>query len=74
MKNESTHKQVTSALDEGWMQGGSFLGSVVAGTLLGYFADMWLGTDPWLVVTGIAVGSYSGFHRMWQYMKKLDGK
>jgi len=56
------------------MEGGSFLGSVLAGTLLGYLLDSWLGTDPWLVVIGIVVGSYSGFNRMWQYMKKMDGK
>ena len=56
------------------MEGGSFVGSVLAGTLLGYLLDSWLGTDPWLVVIGIVVGSYSGFNRMWQYMKKMDGK
>jgi ATP synthase protein I len=74
VKNDSTHKQVSSALNEGWMEGGSFLGSVLAGTLLGYLLDSWLCTDPWLVVIGIVVGSYSGFNRMWQYMKKMDGK
>jgi ATP synthase protein I len=73
VKNESTHRQVASALNEGWMEGGSFFGSVLAGTLVGYLLDWWLGTDPWLVVAGIVVGSYAGFLRMWQYMKKMDG-
>jgi ATP synthase protein I len=73
VKNDSTHKQVASALDEGWMQGGSFLSSILAGALLGYLLDLWLGTDPWLVVTGIVAGSYAGFLRMWQYIKKMDG-
>jgi F0F1-type ATP synthase assembly protein I len=56
------------------MHAGSFVSSIIAGTLLGYFADMWLGTDPWLVVTGVVLGSYAGFVRMWQYMKELDEK
>lgn len=54
------------------MHGGSFFSSIVAGTLLGYFADMWLGTEPWLVVAGIVIGSYAGFLKMWHYMKNLD--
>lgn len=54
------------------MHGGSFFSSIVAGTLLGYFLDMWLGTEPWLVVTGVVFGSYAGFMRMWDYMKRLD--
>jgi len=74
VKNDSAHKQVSSALNEGWVEGGSFFGSVLAGALLGSLLDWWLGTDPWLVVTGIVVGSYSGFLRMWQYMKKMDDK
>lgn len=72
MKQDSTSKQVHSAVNDGWMHGGSFFSSILAGTLLGYFLDMWLGTEPWLVVVGVAVGSYSGFVRMWHYMKRLD--
>lgn len=72
MKQDSISKQVHSAINDGWMHGGSFFSSIVAGTLLGYFLDMWLGTEPWLVVTGVVVGSYAGFMRMWDYMKRLD--
>ncbi|MGD2042516.1 MAG: AtpZ/AtpI family protein [Acidimicrobiia bacterium] len=74
MKQDTPTKQVHSAINEGWMHAGSFVSSIIAGTLLGYFADMWLGTDPWLVVTGVVLGSYAGFVRMWQYMKELDEK
>ncbi len=72
MKQETTTQQVHSAVNEGWMEGGSFLGSVLAGTLLGYFLDRWLGTDPWLVSIGIIVGAYAGFVQMWGYIKRLD--
>lgn len=54
------------------MEGASFVSSILAGTLLGYFADLWLGTEPWLVVTGILVGSYSGFMRVWKYSEKME--
>ena len=72
MKHETTTEQLTSAVNEGWIHGGSFFGSILAGTLLGYFADKWLGTEPWLVVVGVLVGSYAGFVRVWQYMKQID--
>lgn len=72
MKQHSTSKQVHSAVNDGWMRGGSFFSSILAGTLLGYFLDMWLGTEPWLVVVGVVVGSYAGFVKMWDYLKNLD--
>lgn len=68
---ENTHRQVGAAISEGWVHGGSLAGSIVSGTLLGYFADRWLGTDPWLVILGIVVGAYSGFVHMWNLSKKM---
>jgi ATP synthase protein I len=73
VKQESTSNQVHSAVDEGWMKAGSFLNSILAGALLGYLLDLWWGTDPWLVVTGIVLGSYSGFLRIWALIKEQDG-
>lgn len=72
MKHDSITNQATSAVNDGWMEGGSFFSSILAGTLLGYFADQWLGTEPWLVIIGIVVGSYSGFMRVWEFSKKID--
>ncbi|REK21249.1 MAG: hypothetical protein DWQ40_04375 [Actinobacteria bacterium] len=54
------------------MEGGSFISSVLAGTLLGYGADHIFGTEPWLVIIGIVAGSYSGFMRVWEYSKRID--
>ena len=55
------------------MKAGSFLNSILAGALLGYLLDLWLGTEPWLVITGIVLGSYSGFLRLWALIKEQDG-
>ena len=67
----NAHRDVTSAFSEGWIGGGSFLGSILSGTLLGLLLDSWLGTEPWFVVGGIVVGSYSGFLRVWHYSKRM---
>lgn len=59
-------------IGEGLRDGSSFLGSILAGTLLGYLGDRWLGTDPVLVVFGIIAGSVSGFYQMWVMATKAD--
>lgn len=71
MTDNSPQEQVRSAVTVGWMEGGSFFGSILSGTLLGYFADQWLGTEPWLVIVGILLGTYSGWLRVWHYSKKM---
>lgn len=72
MQQQGSHRQISSAVSDGWVAGSAIFGSIVSGTLLGYFADGWLGTEPWLVVTGILVGSYSGFMRLWHYSKRME--
>ena len=54
------------------MEAGSFLNSILAGALLGYLLDWWLGTEPWLVIIGIVLGSYSGFMKIWAMLKEQD--
>jgi ATP synthase protein I len=34
--------------------------SVVSFCALGWFLDKWLGTDPWLLIAGIVIGSAAG--------------
>ena len=70
----TAHRGVTSAVADGWVAGGSFFGSIMAGTLLGWLADRWLDTEPWLLVAGITVGSASGFYRMWEVGRRPTGK
>jgi F0F1-type ATP synthase assembly protein I len=73
VREDSITKQTTSAFHDGWMEGGSFFSSIIAGTLLGYLLDLWRGTDPWFVVIGVVLGSYSGFLKIWAMLKNQDG-
>lgn len=73
VKQETNTRQVHAAVSDGLLHGGSFVSSILAGTLVGYFADLWLGTDPWLVITGVVLGSYTGFMRIWALLKSQDG-
>ena len=69
MRDESVAKQVGKAVNDGWMEGGSFFGSILAGTLLGFGVDAWLGTSPWFVIAGVLLGAYSGFTRTWRWYR-----
>lgn len=73
-KIKRAHEQTTAAIQHGWVEGSSFFGSIIAGTLLGWLGDHWLGTDPWLIVTGIVAGSVTGFYRMWAMVRIPTGK
>ena len=72
MKQETATTQVTAAVNDGWLKGGSLLNSVLAGALLGFLLDRWLGTGPWLVVTGVVLGSMSGFVVLWYQIKAMN--
>lgn len=73
-KVREAHRGATAAMSDGWMAGGSFFGSIMAGTLLGWLADRWLDTDPWLVAAGAVAGSVAGFYRMWDLIRTPTGK
>lgn len=45
-----------------------FLGAIVGGAFVGYYADRWLGTDPWLLIVGTLSGTGGGLYRMVQLL------
>ncbi len=52
---------VTGRAFEGAFEAGL---SVAVGVVLGYYADRWLGTEPFLLFFFLIVGSIAGFRRL----------
>ena len=50
----------------------SLFAAVVAGLLLGWLLDRWLGTKPWLLVVGIVLGAAAGFYEFIRASSKLS--
>lgn len=50
----------------------SLFAAVVAGLLLGWFLDRWLGTRPWLLVTGLVLGAAGGLYEFIRTSSKLS--
>jgi ATP synthase protein I len=49
---------------------------VAIGLAAGYFADRWLGTDPWLLLIGLALGIAAAgvnFYRTIKTLNEQDG-
>lgn len=50
----------------------SLFTTVVAGLILGWVLDRWLGTRPWLLVSGIVLGAVAGFYQFIRITSKLS--
>lgn len=42
--------------------------------LLGYFADGWLGTSPWLLLVGSALGLFATGVTLWRAVRDMDAR
>jgi ATP synthase protein I len=50
----------------------SLFSAVVAGLIVGWLLDRWLGTKPWLLVTGIILGAAAGFYEFIRSTAKIS--
>ena len=49
-----------------------FLGSILAGALLGYFADRHFETSPWGLIACTLLGTCTGLYRMVVTLRQLE--
>jgi|SRR5690606_33562030 len=42
--------------------------------LIGYFADGWLGTSPWLLLLGSALGLFATGATLWRAVRDMDAR
>lgn len=52
--------------------GGTLTSTLLGGFLIGYFLDRRLGTNPWLMLTGIILGMIGAFWRIYRVMQELN--
>ena len=50
----------------------SLFAAVVGGLIAGWLMDRWLGTGPWLLVTGLVLGAAAGFYQFIRVTSKLS--
>ena len=50
----------------------SLFAAVASGLIVGWLFDRWLGTRPWLLVSGIVLGAAAGFYEFIRQTSKLS--
>ncbi len=50
----------------------SLFAAVASGLIVGWLLDRWLGTRPWLLVSGIVLGAAAGFYEFIRQTSKLS--
>jgi len=48
--------------------------ATVIGLAVGYYADRWLGTSPWLTMLGLGLGIAAGFVSLFRTVKDAERK
>jgi hypothetical protein len=56
-----------------WSAGIVFFGSIAFMLVLGWFADLFLGSSPWGLVVGIVLGSIIGFTQFFRTTSRIFG-
>ena len=46
--------------------------NIVGGILIGYLLDKWFKTAPWLIVTGLVLGTISAFVGIYRILSRLE--
>jgi ATP synthase protein I len=46
--------------------------ATIIGLAAGYYADRWLGTSPWLILLGLALGIAAGFVSLFRSVKAAE--
>lgn len=62
-------KGLTKALSVGLNAFSEFVGAVLVGGVLGWKADEWLGTTPWLMIVLLGLGIAAGFWNIYRVAK-----
>ena len=60
-------------LDQASVMGVELLAATLTWTGLGYLADRWLGTTPWLLAIGAVVGNAAGIYLVWLRSARMEG-
>lgn len=50
-----------------------FVGAVILGGVMGWQADKWLGTEPWLLIVLLGFGVAAGFYNVYRVARPKNG-
>lgn len=72
MKSEDDQQETNRKSGLAYAAALSLFAAVVAGLIIGWLLDRWLGTWPWLLVVGLVLGGAAGFYEFIRATSKLS--
>ncbi len=72
VKSEDDSQEINRKSGLAYAAAFSLFAAVVAGLILGWLLDRWLGTQPWLLLAGIVLGSAAGLYEFIRSSSKLN--
>jgi len=72
MPEDNGKEEINRKTGLAYAAGFSLFAGVVSGLLAGWLLDRWLGTKPWLLVTGLVLGGAAGFYELVRTTAKID--
>ncbi len=69
-----THEltKATRGVAQGSSEAMDFISSLMAGLLVGFGLDWWIGTRPLFIIIGIVLGFVAGFYKLWAASAVLE--
>ena len=59
-------KALAGAMSSGFRAATDLAGGIIAGALIGYLGDRWLGTSPFLLIAFMAIGTIAGLRAVYR--------
>lgn len=59
-------------LDQASVMGTELIASILTWSAIGWFLDQWLGTRPWLLVSGALIGNAAGLYLVWLRSGRME--
>ena len=72
MPNEEDKEEINRKSGLAYAAAFSLFAGVVSGLIGGWLLDRWLGTSPWLLVTGLVLGGAAGFYELIRSISKIS--
>lgn len=61
-----------AGMDQASVMGAELMSAILTWSVLGWLADRWLNTGPWLLVVGALLGNAAGLYLVWLRSERMD--
>ncbi len=71
-ENENDQREVTRKSGVVYAAVFAIVSAIVSCLAVGWLLDRWLGTSPWLLVSGVVLGSIIGFYEFIRIISRIS--